>query len=452
MSHTLIESKPERELSPSSRVVDAYPTPPVYRAAERRLSETKRRSVDSAQLLGNYEDVNSEDPTFILRRAVSYRSSTSRHRLSAPLDELALSRMQMQRDSVSGSSVNSDGTADDAKPKQLSRQELIAAQRAASRANQKSVLSAQTNSVRGVDVLLPGNTMIRSSRYDAGAGDRMRYSYVEPDGETYDISDIIEEEWQGNADANKNDLLEGVLGRSKDGLGDNFDRVLNKIKDGKAARAAMSRSTSQLADRDMTRSISPSEYDTDTGGGDKSRSATPNARTPTPTSGANYSHARSGSAGSRNLTVNTQDTRRTKSNTPTHSKPRGPERNASIASVMSDLSGGYATSAGGYVTPLSHLPGETPEGSLRSVATATPQNLKRPFLPKDDFGIDYMMNIINLRATLPRAPTPPPLDHVDELLFGRKLQLDSVHPQLRDVYAGSFKQMEVMDKVCLIIK
>ncbi|KAF7967452.1 hypothetical protein HWV62_34333 [Athelia sp. TMB] len=432
----------ERELSPSSKVIDAYPSPPTYRAAERRNSDSKRRSVDSAQLLGTFDDVNPEDPTFILRRAVSYRSSTSRHRLSAPLDEIALSRMH--RESASGSSVNSDsGIVEDAKPKQLSRQELIAQQRAASRANQKLILSAQTNSVRGVDVLLPGNAMIRSSRYDGETGDRMRYSYVEPDGETYDISDIVEEEWQGNADANKNDLLEGVLVRNKDGLGDNFDRVLNKIKDGKAARAAMSRSASQLTDRDITRSTSPSEYSTDTGGYDlaNSRSTTPNARTPTPTS----NHTRSGSATSRNLTVNTQA--RAKSNTPTNaSKPR-PERNASIASVMSDLSTSYGTSPG-YATPISHLPGDTPEESPREVITPRPQ-IPRPFLPKNDFGIDYMMAMIDVKATLPRAPTPPPLDPVDELLFGRKLDLESVHPQLRDIYAGSFKQLEAMDKQTL---
>jgi len=258
---------------------------------------------------------------------------------------------------------------------------------------------------------------------------------VEPDGETYDISDIVEEEWQGNVDMDKKDLLEGVLVQNKNGLGDNFDRVLNKIKDGKAARVALSRSASQRTDRDATRSISPSEYSTDAGGYEttNSRSATPNARTPTPTAG----HARSGSASSRNLTVNTQA--RARSNTPNYiSKPR-PERNASIASVMS------SELSAGYTTPISHLPGETPDASPRDLTTPKPP-APRPFLPKDDFGIDYMMAMIDMKATMPRDPTPQPLDHVDEILFGRKLDIESVHPQLRDIYAGSFKELEAMDK------
>ena len=37
----------------------------------------------------------------------------------------------------------------------------------------------------------------------------MRYSYVEPDGETYDISDIVEEELRDNGSAGMNDLVLG---------------------------------------------------------------------------------------------------------------------------------------------------------------------------------------------------------------------------------------------------
>ncbi len=71
--------------------------------------------------------------------------------------------------------------------------------------------------------------MLRSSRYDAD--ERMRYSYVEPGGETYDISDIIEEEWR-EVD-NDNDLLRDVFIRNKDGIGERLDRFINKIRKGK---------------------------------------------------------------------------------------------------------------------------------------------------------------------------------------------------------------------------
>jgi len=432
----------ERELSPSSKVIDAFPRPPSYRAAERKPGEGKRRSVDSAQLLGNLEDVNLDDPTFILRRAISYRSSSSRHRLSAPLDEIALSRLH--RESASGSSINSDaGAADEGKPKQLSRQELIAAQRAASRANQKSILSAQTNSVRGVDVLLPGNAMLRSSRYDAG--DKMRYSYVEPDGETYDISDIVEEEWQDKDDATKNDLLEGVLVRNKDGLGDNFDRVLNKIKDGKASGrvpTTQSRSGSQLDNLGSMRSTSPSEYSIEQ---PNSRSPTPlsalhlDTRSPTPPSATHGGMQKNPASSSRTATPVGNDAKgpRPRTNTPNTARPP-PHRNPSIASVLSDLSG--------YRTPTSRMPNESPDGSPRSAATPKPQR-KRPYFPKDDFGLSHMMTIIQLRGSLPKQPVSP-MDPVEEMLFGRKLDMESLHPQARDIFSESFKQLEAIDKVC----
>jgi len=182
----------EKELSPSSRIIDAFPKPPVFRAPERPVSLTKRRSVDSAQVLGTGDDVNPDDPVFVLRRAISYRNTTNRHRNSAPLDEIALQQFHRESASSGGSSSGRTSPAHDGEQKQPSRQEIIARQREATRANQRAILSAQTNSVRGMDLLLPGNAMLRSSRYDSN--DKMRYSYVDTDGETYDISDIVEEE------------------------------------------------------------------------------------------------------------------------------------------------------------------------------------------------------------------------------------------------------------------
>jgi len=351
------------------------------------------------------------------------------------LDEIALSRLH--RESASGSSINSDtGTPDEGKPKQLSRQELIAAQRAASRANQKSILSAQTNSVRGVDVLLPGNAMLRSSRYDTG--DKMRYSYVEPDGEIYDISDIIEQEWQGKDDVTKNDLLEGVLVRNKDALGDNFDRVLSKIKSGKAGGRVLitqSGSGTQLDSRGSTRSTSPSMYSIDQ---TNSQSSTPlsagfngKAKTPTATFSGMQKNSVSSSRTATPVGTDAHNTR-TRTNTPN----TAPHRNPSIVSVMSDASG--------YGTPTSNLPNESPDGSPRSVATPKPQR-KRPYIPKDDFGLSHMMTIIQLRASSPKPPMPP-VDPVDELLFGRKLDLESLHPQVRDIFSESFKQLGAFDK------
>ena len=71
-------------------------------------------------------------------------------------------------------------------------------------------------------------------------------------------------------------------------------------------------------------------------------------------------------------------------------------------------------------------------------------------IPKDDFGYAHMMAIIEYKGSRPKQPILP-LDPVDELLFGAPLDLDSLHPQVRDIYASGFKQLEEMDKVCLLV-
>jgi hypothetical protein len=215
---TLISIIPERKLIPSSKVIDAFPRPPSYRPADRRLSDGKRRFLNSMPLLGGPDDVTTEDPVFTLRRVVTYRTSSSRRRLVTPLNEIT--PQQPHRESS------------DVKQRHMSKQELITAQRAVWRANQRAILSAQANSQRGVDLLLLNNAMLRSSRYDMD--DRTRYSYVEG-GETYDISDIMEEEWDSSASAGQGDLLEGVLNRDRvrDGVEEKLHRVLCKVRDGR---------------------------------------------------------------------------------------------------------------------------------------------------------------------------------------------------------------------------
>jgi hypothetical protein len=67
-------------------------------------------------------------------------------------------------------------------------------------------------------------------------------------------------------------------------------------------------------------------------------------------------------------------------------------------------------------------------------------------MPKDEFGVGHMLALIELSGR--RGATPlPPLDPVEEMLFGRSIDYASLHPQIRDIYAGSFRQLEEMDKV-----
>ena len=604
----------ERELTPSSKILDAYPSnrPPAFHSPSEMTSTSpsaslqavKRRSVDSAQLLGNAEDVRPDDPVFFLRRATSYRSVNStlsgggfvtRHgRHSAPLDEIALQKMQMlqqqqpKRESVltieSGLSyayLTATTTSEkDRTPTQVenstqmqsqsqlrSAHEIIAAQRAATRAMQNaSILSAQSNSLRGTDVLLPDHALLRSSRYDST--ERMRYSYVEPDGETYDVSEIVETEWGagsvirehsygvgvgignksstgenrgmgGLGNGGDDDLLATIVGgRTQQGLGANLDRVLNRIRNGKVSLgrdkevvslAALSGEGTSDIDEDsgliaqqqqqqqqqQQRGVLAKGEDKDDGAHDmivvegrqkKDREskesgvsvpsvseysvedsvARSSSLRSTPGSVAFNSHMPSDSAGTDVATttavvaaagVKTQIRRSSEerlersspdlpiasTSTPTGRPFALDRRQPSLASVLSD---GTTTSAG-YVTPPPHpiVPQifESPRSfssytSMGGSASGTSSSVikrKGPVIPRDDFGISHMMAIIEYQAKSKENAAvervgggkEKEMDVVDERLFGRRVDLGQLHPQVRDIFEDGFKMLEEMDKV-----
>jgi hypothetical protein len=58
-----------------------------------------------------------------------------------------------------------------------------------------------------------------------------------------------------------------------------------------------------------------------------------------------------------------------------------------------------------------------------------------------------MLAVIELGASQ-RSPSPPPIDLVEEMFFGKKLDVESLHPQVQDIYSDAFKQLDEMDKVC----
>jgi hypothetical protein len=437
---------PERELIPSSKVIDAFPRPPSYRPADRRLSDSKRRSLDSMMLLGGPDDVATEDPVFTLRRAVTYRTSSSRRRLSAPLDEIAL--QQLHRESISSSSVTSDDS--DVKQRHMSKQELITAQRAVWRANQRAILSAQTNSQRGVDLLLPNNAVIRSSRYDTD--DRTRYSYVEG-GETYDISDIVEEELDSSASAGQGDLLEGVLnrGRARDGVDEKLHRVISKIRDGRTIQRTASSTPPSASTVDSIYS--------DAGQGEVSAASVERSKSATPIesrgSMADDVLPRSQSPASERTV--TPDIRRQRSGTPSSASqgrstpqqqqqqqqpilaPLAPHmRQVSINSVTTDTSG-YRTAVGSPVIASPSL--------LIKPGPVKQQRKPKLTLPKDDFGVSHMMAIIELAGLQDRPPPPESVHPIDEMLFGRQINMDELHPAIRELYAPTFRQLDEMDQV-----
>lgn len=57
-----------------------------------------------------------------------------------------------------------------------------------------------------------------------------------------------------------------------------------------------------------------------------------------------------------------------------------------------------------------------------------------------------MMAIIELAGLQDKPPPPEPMHPIDEMLFGRSINVDELHPAIRDVYAPTFKQLNEMDQ------
>jgi hypothetical protein len=157
----------------------------------------RRRSRDFSSS-GASADIQSSDPVFILRRMGAKNLANG---VQIPLDDFAL-RQRRLSDSNKPSSPSLPAEMDG-----RSRQEIIAAQRAASRATQLAILSAEANNSQGVDVVLADKGTIRSSRSLTDGGGHVRYSYISQDGETYDISQLIQDEWGAERTEDKEEVL-----------------------------------------------------------------------------------------------------------------------------------------------------------------------------------------------------------------------------------------------------
>jgi hypothetical protein len=262
--------------------------------------------------------------------------------------------------------------------------------------------------------------MIRSSRYEVD--ERTRYSYIDPDGETYDVSDIIEEELSNDLQhTGGTDLLQSV----KEVPSDKLDRVLNKIKDGKGnGKLPSSQGNGSLRSK---RSSSPSLYSY-AERESISQESTQASRTNTPLASAmNPKNPMSSIVAGRTASPLARLVANNSKYSAIH------ERQSSIASMLSDLQSGYR----------SPTPGTPPYASTRAASVL---RKPKPFIPKDDFGLSNMLAVIELGGSV-RTPTPPPSDFVEEFFFGKKLDVEALHPTVQEIYADSFKQLETMDAV-----
>ncbi|KIS71101.1 uncharacterized protein UMAG_01012 [Mycosarcoma maydis] len=201
----------ERALTPTSKVLDAYPSPPAFKLGigNRRSVDGKRRSIDAAALLGASDDIGANDPVFVLRQITHYHSgpkaprqmtNTVGARAHSPTDNvLAAVQETRQTQGQPHTSPHLGESRDVSQAAQAlpnpnqgkTPQEIIAAQRAAAAERNAAVLGAQRNTQQGVDVVLTNQARIRSSKL--GSSNKFRYSYVPADGQERDISAIIEE-------------------------------------------------------------------------------------------------------------------------------------------------------------------------------------------------------------------------------------------------------------------
>ncbi|ORY74314.1 hypothetical protein BCR35DRAFT_353911 [Leucosporidium creatinivorum] len=196
----------ETLLHAAGKLLDSYSAPPIFKPYDRTSKEFRRRSVDATLILGAPQDIQPSDPVFIIRRA-AYRGPATRAAGPIPttIDELEerqqsegaqtepVENKRASQTSTYGASAEDLEILARATSPQATRQEIIAAQRAVSRANQRALLSAQKNQEQGVDISIPDRGVIRSTR-DAG-DDKVRYSFINQEGEEVDISKIVENEW-----------------------------------------------------------------------------------------------------------------------------------------------------------------------------------------------------------------------------------------------------------------
>lgn len=176
-----LTEREERQLPTSSKILEAYPSPPMFKPMEKSTPESRRRSRDLSSHLGSMGDIRESDPIFVLRKV------GPRGLAGAMIDGLKAPALATPLTSATLSTTSSG-------PR--SPAEIIAAQRAASRSRQLSILS-KTNKSEGVDVVLPSSQgTFRSTKQVDEKGSRvMRYSYIDEGGEMYDISELLEQEW-----------------------------------------------------------------------------------------------------------------------------------------------------------------------------------------------------------------------------------------------------------------
>ena len=171
-------------LHASSKLIDAYESPPSFKVADKTVTNRRRSREWARELSASEHDLRPTDPIFFLRRIgprTAGLASIDKH----PMDEVALKQRRLS------DATSAETHAERAK----TPQEIIAEQRAATKARQTAILTTHPNAEQGIDVVVADRGVVRSSRNSLMGQDEVRYSYISEDGETFDISQYVHDEW-----------------------------------------------------------------------------------------------------------------------------------------------------------------------------------------------------------------------------------------------------------------
>lgn len=499
--------------------MEAYEEPPVFRSYERSSKESKRRSLDATLILGSSGDLQPTDPVFVLRKS-SHRSSGSSAKFGGgvPADEIALKRLSIdrrgdgvpKRTDANRASVNGvpsapegdvaplDRDIDALSRSKMTRQEIITAQRAATRATQ---LSAQRNAERGIDVTMPGEGTIRSSRLSAM--DPVRYSYIDVDGQEADITGIIQDEWQpepastrqhasgrpaqtgrtaSDADSFRTalpsplstdaetsdfeqtqtvdddeeqavsalrsaDIMIDSAQRGRDGPTDPRDQGKDVLQGALSQRGTETEPQGSLHDR-LDRVMARVREDRlnmangqDSSGGAtpiQQRSTSSNQASPVVTSDQERMSPALSNERTMSPLAAQQDPRATIVSPSRHAKKGSTGSVASSSQQSLSRTGSPATNSTSPSNPLSAF---TPTSSSESRTS----NHRQGIVYRDDFGLDLLMAIVEADAY--KAPKQRDADPVHEMLFGPSLDELDLHPEVKQWYAGPKRSIDDIERV-----
>ncbi|MBW0495590.1 hypothetical protein O181_035305 [Austropuccinia psidii MF-1] len=191
----------------TSKVLDAYKIPPLFKSIDQLVKEARRRSLDHSFVLGSLQDLQPTDPIFILRRASPHynikrdSARSTQGSTGAIADDLSL--VGSKKTVINSSTTRLTSQTHVSRPAistKVSPAGNTAFESSANRilgaiTDQKSFFqSVIRNSEDGLDLTLKDHTIIRSKKVN-NVDQGFRYYYLDQNRVEFDISNLIESEW-----------------------------------------------------------------------------------------------------------------------------------------------------------------------------------------------------------------------------------------------------------------